>query len=350
MPRWAVALIAGRECAAFVVAMCICGCREVASPAPFDIKMAIGPLLAAPIDSSGAVIFPTGLDVNESGLVVGNLTFSGTAEGFTWRNGTFLILPSSTDATTVRAVNNLGDIVGVYGGRPMIWYAGEPAPTPIFRPDTDYVIASAVDVNDRREVYLYLNGRTTAVWFRDAFRVVSTQCSIPIAINNLGIIAYETCGEPHDNWVLAPSPFGSATITSSSRFAQGAGCKRGRQSTGYALSDSNEVIGTTDLSPDVGKSADVWIAGGCLNVTATYPALTLRVFNNRGVLGGWRVDGTDTTAVLAMNGAWISLNDLVGASSIHFTQTYRITDSRFILAYGYRISDAKRVVALLRPR
>jgi hypothetical protein len=152
--------------------------------------------------------------------------------------------------------------------------------------------------------------------------------------------------------VLVASPFGATQIAQSSRLREHAECSRDRASGAFALNDSNEVIGRTGAQ-DSGPFTDIWMGGGCENLTTTFPGLTLRAFNNRGLLGGTKIGGGDTSAVVAMNGTSAVVDDLlgepVGQRTWHVTQILKVNDAQQMLAFGYRTANRRRILLLLSP-
>ena len=338
--------VVSRICRASGVAVLIAlfsNCSEPVGPGSSGIRFQLGTLQLTPIDSVGATI--SILDMNDAGVVVGNLTANGTTQGFTWKAGKFTVLQSAGGPFTAAAINDFGDVAGLVNGVPFVWQAGNANPTPMFRSDTTLAPFFLIKgINTRGEVLFSPTTTVFSEWVWKAgvqkpLKWPVTSCS-SIRINNQGVILGTLCGEMYVEWRLVDSPFGVMRVNSGKLAGQTCAANtsgHGVVDGAVAVNDSNEVL----------ESAH-WQTGiGCRTFSTS-----LTAFNARGLIASYTGSLSSQRATLMTERDSVDIDGLLNVQTAAAWQVQvvsRITNSGQMWARAVRLSDGRVVPVFLSP-
>jgi hypothetical protein len=316
---------------------------------PVRLVVMPGPYRATPVASNSSRVDAT--DLSQTGEVSGNVwTGNAPGRGFRWSLSRYVLLPtaSSNDSSRATAINDLGDVVGISGGRPVLWRTDATEPLDL-DPNRTSQSLSPIDVNNRREVAFML----ARIWREGQISNVvvagATSCWIP-AINNRGDVLLNGCytGSPYTWWqLLLANGQGQA-----GQGSQSGSCNAGRQSDAAAVNDSGWVLAHAE-DQSAGTYKPQLHAPGvpCVKLPDEYDPQLVSVagLNNRGwIVGMLRSASSTMSAVLLVNGVTIPLDSLAPNPGWKFVKASRVNDAGQILAEATD-GSARRAWFLLSP-
>jgi hypothetical protein len=310
---------------------------------PVRLIVMPGTYTMTPIISMSAGI--TATDLNQSGVVTGTLSvFGSPTRAFRWSTSSYTLLPvaSPTDASRSTAINDLGDVVGVAGGRPVLWRADAAAPLDL-DPDRSKIRLSPLDINNRQEIafselQVWRNARI------DTVTLAGYGCFSLRAINNRGDLLLEDClGPLYTHWRVVLGAGGN----------YGGSCHPGRQSHSQALNELGWVLSHDEDQVQGGHRPALHSpTDPCVRLSSVYDRTLSAVtaFNNRGwILGVLQSAVGTTTPVLLVSGATIPLDKLASTFGWRIVSATRVNDAGQILVEALEFSTQQRAWFLLSP-
>jgi hypothetical protein len=310
----------------------------------FDAPGYLGAFDLIPLGTTPAGAVPTAWYLNDSGVVAGPVS----GQAFRWKSGSFTMLANSgSTPVQVTGMNDRGDVVGVSGGRMVVWNAGDSIATDVL-PNSTFKAFSVYGITNNR---LVLFSSSNSQLANVDSHVLILVPSGAYAITNNGAFLVVEFGTGYPNF----SVWMDATHTAPRCYPTG------RSGAASAINDSLDHVYDEELSPATHvhhvfacralKKEDLSVmVGGATSGGPTPRSMSLGAINNLRWIGG----SLDSRPVLVLNGFIVGLDSLTNAaaganswSSVHFIA---FNGRGSILVSALASGTSVRVLLLLVPR